>query len=114
MECEIKLFGLSANNKLARAVAEELHQPLSQIDIQRFADGEIYERVLESVRGDDVYIVAPIAEEVNDAFMEIMIVIDALRRASAGQIHIWVMPAKTAKQSHVSQSRLRWLLQCLK
>ncbi|TGE71908.1 ribose-phosphate diphosphokinase [Weissella confusa] len=105
MECEIKLFGMSANNKLARAVAEELHQPLSQIDIQRFADGEIYERVLESVRGDDVYIVAPIAEEVNDAFMEIMIVIDALRRASAGQINVVIPYLGYARQDRKAKSR---------
>lgn len=104
-ECQIKLFGLSANHELAEAVADELHQPLSQIDIKRFADGEIYERVLESVRGDDIYIVAPIAEEVNDAFMEIMIAVDALRRASAAHINVVIPYFGYARQDRKAKSR---------
>ena len=104
-ECQIKLFGLSANHELAEAVADELHQPLSQIDIKRFADGEVYERVLESVRGDDIYIVAPIAEEANDAFMEIMIAVDALRRASAAHINVVIPYFGYARQDRKAKSR---------
>lgn len=104
-ESQIKLFGLSANNELARAVAEELHQPLSQIDIKRFADGEIYERILESVRGDDVYVIAPIAEEVNDAFMELMIIVDALRRASAAKISLVIPYLGYARQDRKAKAR---------
>jgi len=104
-ESQIKLFGLTANHELAKAVAEELHQPLSQIDIKRFADGEIYERILESVRGDDVYVIAPIAEEVNDAFMELMIIVDALRRASAAKISLVIPYLGYARQDRKAKGR---------
>ncbi|XZO08141.1 ribose-phosphate pyrophosphokinase [Weissella paramesenteroides] len=105
MESQIKLLGLTANHELANAVAEELHMPLTQLDIKRFADGEIYERILESIRGDDVYVIAPIAEEVNDAFMEMMIVVDALRRASAGQITLVIPYLGYARQDRKAKSR---------
>lgn len=88
LKSQLKIFGLSTNHALAEAVAKELHTKLGLIDIQAFADGEIYERVLESVRGTDVFVVSPIAVEANDSFMQIMIVIDALRRASAKTINV--------------------------
>lgn len=105
MESQITLLGLSTNYTLAKSVAEELNIPLTPVDIQRFADGEIYERVQESIRGDDVYVIAPIAEEVNDAFMEIMIVVDALRRSSAGQITVVMPYMGYARQDRKAKSR---------
>ncbi|EJF34571.1 ribose-phosphate pyrophosphokinase [Weissella koreensis KCTC 3621] len=91
MEHELKLIGLSTNHELAQKIADEMGADLMPMTINQFADGEIYERILESVRGADVYILAPISGEVNDSFMEIMIVVDALRRASAHGINV-VMP----------------------
>jgi len=91
VEHELKLIGLSTNHELAQKIADEMGADLMPMTINQFADGEIYERILESVRGADVYILAPISGEVNDSFMEIMIVVDALRRASAHGINV-VMP----------------------
>lgn len=91
MEHELKLIGLSTNHELAQKIADEMGADLMPMTINQFADGEIYERVLDSVRGADVYIMAPISGEVNDSFMEIMIVVDALRRASAHGINV-IMP----------------------
>ncbi|GAK30519.1 phosphoribosylpyrophosphate synthetase [Weissella oryzae SG25] len=105
MESEIKLFGLTANHSLAEEIAEYLDLPLTPIDIQRFADGEVYERVLESVRGDDAYIIAPIAEAINDAFMEIMILVDALRRSSAKTINVVLPYYGYARQDRKARSR---------
>jgi ribose-phosphate pyrophosphokinase len=105
LERGIKLFGLSTNHQLAKQIAEELHLPLSQIEIQRFADGEIYERVLESVRGDDVFVISPIAAEVNDALMEIMIAVDALRRTSAESITVVLPYYGYARQDRKARAR---------
>ncbi|QIL50983.1 ribose-phosphate pyrophosphokinase [Weissella coleopterorum] len=91
MEHELKLIGLSTNHELAQKIADEMGAALMPMTINQFADGEIYERILDSVRGADVYIMAPISGEVNDSFMEIMIVVDALRRASAHGINV-IMP----------------------
>lgn len=105
MESEIKLFGLTANHSLAEEIAEYLDLPLTPIEIQRFADGEIYERVLESVRGDDTYIIAPIAESINDSFMEIMILADALRRSSAKTVNVVLPYYGYARQDRKARSR---------
>ncbi|MDR3242186.1 MAG: ribose-phosphate pyrophosphokinase [Lactobacillaceae bacterium] len=105
MESELKLIGLTTNNELARKIAAELNIPLMPITITRFADGEIYEQILDSVRGDDVYVIAPIAGEVNDSFMEIMIAVDALRRASAKRINLVLPYFGYVRQDRKSKSR---------
>ncbi|QOD85685.1 ribose-phosphate pyrophosphokinase [Weissella viridescens] len=102
---ELKLFGLSVNHALAKKVADELHMSLGQIDQASFADGEIYERILESVRGDDVFIIAPIATEANDAFMEIMIAVDALRRSSVDTINVVIPYFGYGRQDRKAKSR---------
>ncbi|MBM7617157.1 ribose-phosphate pyrophosphokinase [Weissella uvarum] len=88
MPSELKLFGLSTNYQLAEQVAANLHVELGKIEENTFADGEIYEHILESVRGDDIFVISPIASEANDSFMEIMIAVDALRRSSARTISV--------------------------
>ncbi|MCM0583361.1 ribose-phosphate pyrophosphokinase [Weissella diestrammenae] len=105
MESELKLIGLRTNNALAQKIADEMGIPLMPITITSFADGEIYERVLESVRGDDVYLIAPIAGEVNDSFMEIMIAVDALRRASAYRINLVLPYFGYVRQDRKTKSR---------
>ena len=102
---ELKLFGLSVNHALAKKVADELHMSLGKIDQASFADGEIYERILESVRGDDVFIIAPIATEANDAFMEIMIAVDALRRSSVDTINVVIPYFGYGRQDRKAKSR---------
>ena len=76
----------SANPALARKVAEYLKLPLSNVENKRFPDGEIDLKVLEDVRGSDVYLVQPTCPPVNDNLMERPILIDCLRRASAERI----------------------------
>ena len=88
---ELKIFSGSANPKLAKDIADYVGVDLGKIEVGRFADGEINIRVAETVRGHDVYIVQPTSPPVNDNLMELLIMIDAFRRASANMIAV-VMP----------------------
>jgi len=72
-------------------VASELDMALGRVTIQRFEDGEIYARFEESVRGNDTFIIQPTCPPVNENLMELLVMVDALRRASAGRITA-VMP----------------------
>jgi ribose-phosphate pyrophosphokinase len=80
------LFSGSANISLAQEVARYLGMDIGPMIRKRFADGELYIQVQESIRGCDVYLIQPICRPVNDTFMELLIMIDACRRASARQI----------------------------
>lgn len=82
----LKLFSGSANIPLAQEVARYLGMDLGPMIRKRFADGELYIQVQESIRGCDVYLIQPTCNPVNDHLMEMMIMIDACRRASARQI----------------------------
>jgi len=87
----IKIFGGNAHKVLAQQVCDYLDLPLGKSTSTRFADGEIRVEVNESARGDDVYIIQPTCAPTNDTLMELLIMLDAFRRASAGQITV-VMP----------------------
>lgn len=82
----LKLFSGSANVNLSREVARYLGIDLGPMVRKRFADGELYIQIQESIRGCDVYLVQPTCQPVNDHLMELLIMIDACRRASARQI----------------------------
>jgi ribose-phosphate pyrophosphokinase len=82
----LKLFSGSANVELAREVARYLGLDLGPMVRKRFADGELYIQIQESIRGCDVYLIQPTCQPVNDHLMELLIMIDACRRASARQI----------------------------
>nr|WP_313933544.1 MULTISPECIES: ribose-phosphate pyrophosphokinase [unclassified Phormidium] len=82
----LKLFSGSANVDLAREVARYLGLDLGPMVRKRFADGEVYIQIQESIRGCDVYLIQPTCSPVNDHLMELLIMIDACRRASARQI----------------------------
>ncbi|MGL6341108.1 MAG: ribose-phosphate diphosphokinase, partial [Waterburya sp.] len=82
----LRLFSGSANVPLAREVARYLGMDLGPMIRKRFADGELYVQIQESIRGADVYLLQPCCNPVNDNLMELMIMIDACRRASARQI----------------------------
>ncbi len=88
---ELKVFSGSSNRALAERIASYIGVDLGKIEVGRFADGEINIRIAETVRGHDVYIIQPTSPPVNDNFMELLIMIDAFRRASANRIAI-VMP----------------------
>jgi ribose-phosphate pyrophosphokinase len=81
-----KVFSGNANPALAKKICDILGVPLSESKVGKFADGETDVHILESVRGEDCYVVQSTCPPVNDNLMELLIMIDALRRASAGRI----------------------------
>lgn len=90
-DVRFKIFTGNANPRLARAIADTLHQPLGEMLITRFADGEMRCAINESIRGADVFIVQPTCSPVNDTLMELLIMCDAFKRASAQRI-VPIMP----------------------
>jgi ribose-phosphate pyrophosphokinase len=85
------LLSGQANYPLAQKISEHLNRPLSPIEIRRFSDGEIFVEIKENVRGRSVYVVQSTCAPVNDSLMELLIIMDALKRASAKEINV-VMP----------------------
>ncbi len=86
MTKSIKIFTGNANPAIAREICEYLQVPLGAADVRQFSDGEISVEIGENVRGADVFVVQPTCTPVNDHLMELLIMIDALRRASARRI----------------------------
>jgi len=82
----LKLFSGGGNPQLAREIAEALDEPLAELTIFRYADGEVGVRIEESVRGEDVFVIQPTCPPVNENLFELLIILDALRRASADRI----------------------------
>jgi len=82
----IKLFSGNAHRALADAIAQHLDIPLGQADVSQFADGEINVEIGESVRGMDTYLIQPTCPEVNKNLMELLVMMDAVKRASAKRI----------------------------
>ena len=82
----IKLVAGNSNPVLAQEIADRLDLQLTKASVRRFADNEIFVEVLENVRGSDVYIIQSTSYPANDHLMELLIMIDALRRASARRI----------------------------
>ncbi len=87
----IKIFSGRANPLLSKEIAKELRIELGKITIKPFADGELYIQIQESVRGCDVFLVQPTNPPVNENLVELLIIIDALKRASAKSINV-IMP----------------------
>ena len=87
----MKLISCSSNQPLAEAVAVYLGIPLMAVNVKRFADQEIFLEVLDNVRGEDVFVIQPTSFPANDHLMEMLIMIDALKRGSARRITA-VMP----------------------
>jgi ribose-phosphate pyrophosphokinase len=80
------LFTGTANPELGREISRHLQVELGQVQLSRFADSEIYVRFLESVRGAHVFVIQSLCQPVNDSLMELLIMMDALKRASAGTV----------------------------
>lgn len=102
---KLKIFALSSNLPLARKIAAEVGVELGKIGIERFADGEIKISIEESIRGDQIYIIQGTSHPVNDNLMELMITIDALRRASAAMINLVIPYYGYARQDRKAQPR---------
>ena len=85
------LFSGNANRALSQEIADYLGVPLGEAEVSRFADGEILVQIFENVRGADVFVIQPTCRPVNENLMELLVVIDALKRASAWRVTA-VMP----------------------
>ena len=90
-ESRMQLMAGNANLPLAEKISEYIDAPLSKVEVKRFADNEIFVEIRDNVRGSDVFIIQPTSYPVNDNLMEMLIMIDAVRRASATRITA-VMP----------------------
>jgi ribose-phosphate pyrophosphokinase len=80
------IFSGNANRELAEAICRYLETPLGNAQVTRFSDGEVYVEINENVRGVNCFVVQPTSTPVNDNVMELLVMIDALKRASAGSI----------------------------
>lgn len=102
---ELKIFALNSNRPLAQKIADEVGVELGKLSVDRFSDGEIQINIEESVRGDNVYVIQSTSAPVNDNLMELMIMIDALRRASANTINVVLPYYGYARQDRKARSR---------
>ncbi len=83
---QMVVFTGNANPQLSRAIADHLHMQLGRAVVEQFSDGETMVEIMENVRGKDVYIVQPTCQPTNDNLIELLVMVDALRRASAMRI----------------------------
>src|SRR5689334_7441717 len=83
---QLTIFGGNAHPALTRAICENIGIPPGQVEVFTFSNENIFVRLLESVRGNDVFVVQPFSSPLSQSIMELLIMIDALKRASAGRI----------------------------
>ena len=102
---EYKIFTGNAHPELAEKIASIMGKPLGKCDVAQFSDGEISLNLWESVRGVDIYIVQPTCDPVNDNLMELLIMIDAMKRASAGRINAVIPYYGYARQDRKAKAR---------
>ncbi len=102
---EIKLFTGNSNRPLAEAIAKDLKMQLSEVEVGRFSDGEINVHICETVRGRDVFIIQSTSQPVNENLMELLVMIDAARRASAGRITAVIPYFGYARQDRKARAR---------
>jgi ribose-phosphate pyrophosphokinase len=101
----LKIFAGNSNKNLAEEIGRYLNMSLGQIDVFRFPDGEINVKIEESVRGEDVFIIQSTCPPANEYLMELLIMIDALRRASAGRITAVIPYYGYARQERKTKPR---------
>ncbi|MDE7292973.1 MAG: ribose-phosphate pyrophosphokinase [Oscillospiraceae bacterium] len=102
---DIKIFTANSNPKVANEIAKALGLPLGQSEVVTFSDGEISVSIKESVRGSDVFVVQSTSTPVNDHMMELLIMIDAFKRASAGRITAVIPYMGYARQDRKAKAR---------
>ncbi len=100
------IFSGTAHPRLAQDIAEFVGQPLGDIHIQRFPDGEIHVKIQQNIRGQDVYIVQPTSPPANENLMELLIIMDAARRSSARRITAIIPYYGYARQDRKDQPRV--------
>ena len=102
---KLKIFSLNSNEALAREVAEEIGRPIGKCSVKTFSDGEVQINIEESIRGCDVFVIQSTSNPVNDNLMELLIMIDALKRASARTINVVMPYYGYARQDRKARSR---------
>jgi ribose-phosphate pyrophosphokinase len=106
MRHDYRVFAGNSNRKLAEAICRELERPLSDAEVGRFSDGEINVEIGENVRGLDSYVIQSTSPDANTNLMELLIMTDALKRASAGSITAVIPYYGYARQDRKSASRV--------
>lgn len=102
---DIKIFTANSNPKVAAEIAQQLGLPLGESEVVTFSDGEISVSIKESVRGSDVFVVQSLSSPVNDNLMELLIMMDAFKRASAGRITAVIPYLGYARQDRKAKAR---------
>ena len=102
---QLKLFSLSSNPEIAEKIAENTGLPLGKVSSRQFSDGEIMINIEESVRGHDIYIIQSTSNPVNDHLWELLIMIDACKRASANSVNVVMPYFGYARQDRIASSR---------
>lgn len=102
---ELKIFCGSANRELALEIVNFVGVPLGEIEVSRFSDGEISISIRESVRGTNSFLIQPLCGPINDSIMELLIIVDALRRASVNSLNVVVPYYAYARQDRKTRAR---------
>ncbi len=106
MSYDLKLFSGNANRPLAEEIAQQLQVKIGDADVSRFSDGEVYVQINENVRGEDVFIIQPTCPPVNENLMELLVMLDAFKRASARRITAVLPYYGYGRQDRKAQSRV--------
>lgn len=104
-KCGIKVFTGNANKELARKICKELGISLGDCEVGTFSDGEISANINETVRGNDIFLIQPTCPPVNENLMETLILMDGLKRASAGRINAVIPYYGYARQDRKTKAR---------
>src|SRR5258705_13633655 len=107
LQPELKVFTGSANRDLAERICKYIGVPLGRATISSFPDGETYVRIEENIRGHDVFIIQPTCPPTNQHLMELLIMVDAARRASADRITAGFPSFCYARPDPQNQPRVR-------
>src|SRR6187401_1425698 len=103
---ELKIFSGQANRPLAKAICTFLHLPLGEVTLGKFKDGENYCKIEEDIRGRDIFLIQPTCPPVNDNLLELLIMIDSCKRASAERITTVIPYFGYARQDRKVEGRV--------
>ncbi|EHJ51729.1 ribose-phosphate diphosphokinase [Streptococcus macacae] len=102
---QLKLFSLTSNTAIAEKIAEAAGLPLGKLSSRQFSDGEIMINIEESVRGSDIYIIQSTSNPVNDHLWELLIMVDACKRASANSVNVVIPYFGYSRQDRIAAAR---------
>src|SRR4051812_14587001 len=101
----LQVFSCNSNPSLAQSICQHIGIPLGDAQVGKFSDGEIHVKLNESVRGSDVYVIQSTCDPVNHNLMELLVMVDALKRASAGTINVVIPYYGYARQDRKARAR---------